>query len=125
MMIRFGIGDFKLLKSLTDEELAATFESLYRSAIFLKGSVGFRNNYKDIVCDVVELAEVVAEEIASRANLTYIKCNHTFNIRDFTFYTPDFRKWLNSQESVSNRLLPCFSFCYDLESYIKKASSFF
>lgn len=125
MILRFCIGDFNLLKSLTDEEITATFQFLYGSATFLKGCVNFRHTYEDIVYDVVELAEVVAEEIAIRANLSHMKSNHTFHMRDITFYTPDLRNWLNSQESVSNWLLPYFSFCSDLGYYIRKATSSF
>lgn len=118
MELRFNKGDLEILKSLKDDELAATFEYLYGSACFLKGCTNFRQTHRDIVDDAVELSESVARQIKKRANLKPTNCYLNFH----TSYTPEVRKWLISKEKPTDFAIPDFSFNSALKNYIRKAS---
>lgn len=115
MKMYFRAQDLNLLERLNEERLYVLNSTLIQKVSEMKRLVLVDKN---LMCELVSLAETAAKEVACRNRWSPIPSNGVYSTTGFTYDTAEYRKWLraNSDTVCSKDFLKQFSFWNDLLS---------
>lgn len=115
MKMYFRAQDLNLLERLNEERLYVLNSTLIQKVSEMKQLVLVDKN---LMCELVSLAETAAKEVACRNRWSPIPSNGEYSTTGITYDTAEYRKWLRTNRDTvcSKGFLKQFSFWNELLS---------